>query len=140
MKHIAWIAILLLAAAAPLDAQWEQLPGPYGCGSVNQDAFFREGDTIFLSLSSSIYKSTDEGHHWTFMPVNLPIDYGFTNLLYLKCIPVGDPACQRKRTRGGRQSDRFEIILYDGRNALERFRDTAAIDLGIDRTGLIQCF
>ena len=84
MKYSAFIIFLLLLCATPVCAQWEHLPGPYGTGYISQSAFFCEGDTIFVSVSNEIYKSSDQGHHWTFMPVNLPLDYGLQNILYKK--------------------------------------------------------
>src|SRR5947207_15779835 len=84
MKHTPFLIFLLLMISETVYTQWEHLPGPYGSGYIAQDAFFREGDTIFISLTGSIYKSFNEGHHWSFMPVNLPLDYNIQSILYKK--------------------------------------------------------
>jgi hypothetical protein len=84
MKYSALIIFLFLAVASPVCAQWEHLPGPYGTGYLKQNAFFHNGDTIFITVSNAIYKSSDNGHHWSFMPVNLPLDYNIQNILYKK--------------------------------------------------------
>jgi hypothetical protein len=84
MKRNKLIIFLLLLIAVPAYTQWERLPGPYGSGYISQNAFFREGDTIFILLTGSIYKSSDKGYHWNFMPVNIPDGFVLQKILYKK--------------------------------------------------------
>src|SRR5438132_13417703 len=62
MQHINYsIAFFLFFISASLNAQWVQTPGPDG----GSPSIISIGDTLFAGTDNGLFKSTDDGEHWS---------------------------------------------------------------------------
>jgi|GEM_PF-2553852 len=75
------LALCLLLLAAPLRAQWQQGTGR-STGEVN--ALAVAGPRIFAGTAGSIYRSDDDGRHWTAVNQGLPTQHSTVNALLVK--------------------------------------------------------
>ena len=75
------LALLLLLLAAPLRAQWKQGTG-LSAGEVN--ALAVAGTHIFAGTAGGIYRSDDDGRHWTAVNQGLPTQHSTVNALLVK--------------------------------------------------------
>ena len=119
MKIIVCIGFLLLClTASTLHAQWESLPGPYGCTSVW--GFYAEDSTIYASTTIGVYKSSDGGHIWSLLPLELP-----NNIFYLKLLYKRDKFFFIELEVTDSSNDHFLFFSKDGGKSFDKLFDSS---------------